>query len=273
MPLLSEHQSNSFTKLCCMGSPGTGKTGALTSLVGAGYKLRILDFDNGLESLKNFIYKDCPDQIGNVEYLTLRDRRKASAIGPQVIGQPKAFITALKMLDRWKYDDIDLGPPSEWGPECILVLDTLTFLSDAAYLFYDSMSTNPDKRSVYGDAQKGILAMLGQMYSDHFETNVIVNSHIVFQETDEGKTKGFPASIGSAINSKINAYFNTVALFETKAGGARTIKTVPTATIDLKNPKPFDMAKEYPIETGLASIFEVLRAKPETKVTPLKRKA
>lgn len=273
MPSLADHQSNDFTKLCNMGNPGTGKTGALTSLVQAGYKLFILDFDNGLETLKNYVLKDCPDKIGNIEYRTLRDKRKATATGPAVIGTPKAFIDCLKMLDRWKYDDVDLGPPAEFGPNCIVILDTLTFLSDSAYLFYDSMSTNPDKRSVFFDAQKGVLAVLSTLYSGHFETNVIVNSHIAFQETDEGKMKGFPASVGSAISSRIGAYFNNIALFETKAGGARTIKTVPTAMIDLKNTKPFDMAKEYPIETGLASIFEVLRAKPETKVTPLKRKA
>ena len=171
-------------------------------------------------------------------------------------------------------DDIDLGPPKEWGPDCILVVDTLTFLSDAAWNFYDSINANPDKRSTFFEAQKGILAVLAQLNSDNFETNVILNSHIVFVDTDEGKTKGFPSTVGKAIASKVNAYFNTVALFETIQGGERRIKTVPTRTIDLKNPRPFDMAKEYPIETGLASIFEVLRAKPaETKITHLKRKA
>ncbi len=272
MPNLSQHQSNEFTKLCVMGNPGTGKTGGLTSLVAAGYKLRILDLDNGLESLKNYVNRECPDKIANIEYRTLRDRRKATAAGPAIIGAPKAFIDTLKMLDRWKYDDTDLGPPSEWGPDCILVLDTLTFLSDAAWNFYDSINANPDKRSTFFEAQKGILAVLSQLNSDQFETNVILNSHIVFVDTDDGKTKGFPSTVGKAIASKVNAYFNTVALFETTAGGKRTIRTVPTRTIDLKNPRPFDMAEEYPIETGLASIFEVLRKQP-AKVTHLKRKA
>ena len=273
MPSLSDHQSNIYTKLCVMGNPGTGKTGGLTSLVAAGYKLRILDLDNGLESLKNYVLKECPDKISSIEYRTLRDNRKASAAGPTMDGAPKAFINALKMMDRWKYDDIDLGPPAEWGPECILVIDTLTFLSDAAWNFYDSINPNPDKRSTFFEAQKGILAVLAQLNSDNFETNVILNSHIVFIDTDEGKTKGFPSTVGKAIASKVNAYFNTVALFETSQGGKRRIKTVPTRTIDLKNPKPFALAEEYPIETGLADIFEILRNKPQAKITPIKRKA
>jgi hypothetical protein len=272
MPNLAEHQSNHYSKLCCMGNPGTGKTGGLTSLVKADYKLFILDYDNGLESLKNFVLKECPEKIGNIEYRSLRDKRKATAAGPAVVGRASAFIDGLKMLDRWKYDDVDFGPPAEWGPDCILVVDTLTFLSDAALNFYEQVSSNPDKRGAYFEAQKGVLAVLSTLYSDHFETNVIVNSHIVFVDTDEGKTKGFPSTVGKAIASKVNAYFNTVALFETNRGGKRRIKTIPTATIDLKNPKPFDMAEEYPIETGLASIFEVLRAQP-AKVTLLKRKA
>ena len=33
--------------------------------------------------------------------------------------------------------------------------------------------------------------------------------------------------------------------------------------IDLKNPKPFAMANSYPIETGLADYFAVLREPPK----------
>ena len=132
MPSLAKHQSNEYTKLLIEGDSGSGKTGALTSLVAAGYKLRILDFDNGLETLKQYVLKECPERINNVEYRTLRDKRKANPAGPIIDGQPKAFVDGLKMLDRWKYDDIDLGVPAEWGPEYVIVLDSLTFFSDAA---------------------------------------------------------------------------------------------------------------------------------------------
>ena len=71
MPSLSNHQSNSFTKVLLCGDSGSGKSGALASLVSAGYTLRILDMDNGLDSLKTFILRDCPDKLNNVEYRTL----------------------------------------------------------------------------------------------------------------------------------------------------------------------------------------------------------
>ena len=84
MPSLAQHQSNEFTKLLIEGDSGSGKTGALASLVGAGYKLRILDMDNGLDSLKSFVMKDCPDKIDNVEFRTLRDEYSSSPAGPLV---------------------------------------------------------------------------------------------------------------------------------------------------------------------------------------------
>ena len=34
--------------------------------------------------------------------------------------------------------------------------------------------------------------------------------------------------------------------------------------IDLKNPKPFEMLPHYPISTGLADFFAVLREVPKT---------
>ena len=55
MPPIGSHQSTNSTKLMLLGESGAGKSGALASLVTAGYKLRILDFDNGLDTLKNYL--------------------------------------------------------------------------------------------------------------------------------------------------------------------------------------------------------------------------
>src|SRR5450631_4219058 len=224
MPSLSKHQSNMYTKLLIEGDSGSGKTGALCSLVAAGYKLRILDFDNGLETLKQYVMKECPNYVDNVEFRTLRDQRLASADGP-IIKSPRAFVEAIKMLDRWRYklDDgteIDLGVPAEWGPDCILVVDSLTFMSDAAFDFREPLAPKGrdgkyDMRAVYKDAQDAIENVLALLTSESFETNVIVISHIRYMERLDGITKGYPKSIGSALSPTIPAYFNSVAQFET----------------------------------------------------------
>ena len=274
MPNLAQHQSNNFTKMLLEGDSGSGKTGALTSLVAAGYKLRILDMDNGLETLKQFVSKECPDNLERIDFRTLRDDYKSSALGPIIAGKPKAFVDALKMLDRWKYDDVDLGEPSSWGADCILVVDSLTFLSDAAFIWAQGLNPSAkDPRQWYGQAQEAIEKVLALLTSPSFETNVIVTSHIKYIENPDGSRKGYPTAVGSALSPVIPRYFNSVALCQTSAGGKRTIQTVATAMIDLKNPKPFAMAPSYPIETGLADFFSVLREAPKPKSIKLVRKS
>lgn len=274
MPSLSQHQSNEFTKLLVEGDSGSGKSGALASLVKAGYKLRILDWDNGLEPLKQFVMRDSPDKLDNVEFVSLRDERKAGPEGPTVT-KPTAFMKGIKLLDRWKYknDDgteTDLGVPAEWGSDCILVVDSLTFMSDAAFDFREPLAPKSrdgkyDMRAVYGDAQSAIENVLALLTSESFRTNVIVISHIKYVDNPDGTKKGYPTAVGSALSPVIPRYFNSVALCQTSPGGNRTIQTQATAMIDLKNPKPFAMAKSYPIETGLADFFAVLREPPKTK--------
>ena len=89
MPSLANHQSNQFTKLLLIGDAKSGKTGSLVSLVKAGYKLRILDFDNLLDILKFKVMEECPDKLDNVEFVTVRDAYKAGASGSQIDGKPK----------------------------------------------------------------------------------------------------------------------------------------------------------------------------------------
>lgn len=279
MPSLRNHQSNTFTKMLLEGDSGSGKTGALASLAGAGYKLRILDFDNGLDSLKSYIVKDFGEAaLDNVEFRSLRDERKAGATGPIINGKPKAYIAALKMLDGWKYDDTDLGDPAEWGPDCILVIDSLTFLSDAAFDHYEPLAPKGDSgkydvRAVYKAAQDGIESVLALLTAESFRTNVIVTSHIRYMERPDGTTKGYPTSVGSALSPVIPRYFNTVACCLTGPGGNRSIQTQATAMLDLKNTKPFAAQKSFEIKNGLAEFFKVLRESPSEATEAVKPSA
>lgn len=272
MPSLAQHQSNDFTKLLLSGDSGSGKTGALTSLVAAGYKLRILDMDNGLDPLKTFVLKTCPDEIENVEYRTLRDNYKTTAAGV-IVDKPKAWVTTMKMLDHWKYTDedgtvIDLGPPAAWGPDHIVILDSMTFAGDAAYDWAQSMDPSAkDPRQWYFTAQGQIEQALSLLTSKSFRTNVIVTSHIKYSTNPDGTTKAYPTSVGSALGPEIPRYFNHWAQCTNKAG-KRTIQTAATNMMDLKNTKPFEMLATYPIDTGLADFFAVLRDPPAKLAKP-----
>jgi len=272
MPNLAQHHSNEYTKCIIIGDSGTGKTGCLTSLIRAGFKLGILDMDNGLETLKTYVAKESPELLSNVEYRTLRDTYKASADGPKISGSPKAFVDALRMLDHWRYDDVDLGHPWEWGPDHILVVDSLTFLSDAAFSWAEPLTPKSDrgtsdKRATYAIAQDAVEKVLDLLTGAKYETNVIVTSHVKYVDNPDGTRKGYPTSVGSALSPVIPRYFNTVLLCEVDNAGRRTIRTATTPMITLKNPKPFELGPKYDLSTGLADIFNILRAK-EVKLRP-----
>lgn len=284
MPTLSKHQSHSFVKLLLIGDAKSGKTGSLISLVKAGYKLRILDMDNLLDILVKLINEQCPLLIDTVEARTLRDDRKMTAAGP-ILTKAQAFIDATKMLDRWKYkddsgDEIDLGIPGEWGPDCILVIDSLSRLCDACYDWCESVipkgkSTGEfDGRAVYGNAQDAIESTLAMLTSSSFECNVIVIAHGQYMDLPDGTTKIFPQGVGQKLSPKIPQYFPNYIRY-TNQGGKRKIQLTSDGMIDLANTNPGAMPeKTLPIETGLAEFFAALRDPPQAQPKPkLIRKA
>jgi hypothetical protein len=258
MPNLADHQSSKFTKLLVIGDSGTGKTGALSSLVKAGFKLRIWDYDNGLDSLVQ-VCRHIGADLSLVEFESLRDKYKSTDMGPILDGVPKGFTRGVKLFDKWS----DGSVPSTWGPDTILVLDTLTFFADAAFNWARGM--NPaakEPRQWYFSAQKAVEDCLALLAGPDFQTNVIVNSHIRYQERQDGAVKGYPTAVGSALGPTIPTYFNAMALVQSVGTGTnvkRTIQTAPTALIDLKNPAPFKMAPTLPLETGLADYFRTVR--------------
>jgi|SRR5215472_6531326 len=270
MPKLSAHQSNEFVKVLIVGDPKSGKTSSLVSLVEAGYKLFILDMDNLLDPLKFQILARCPQLIGNVEFRTLRDKRKMTPLGPQIDGPPKAFIDAIRMLDHWKYDDVDFGRPAEWGSDAILVLDSLTRLCDSAFDWREPLtpkgrSGDYDKRATYADSQNAIEEVLAGLTSPLFQTNVIAIGHGQYQPQVVGPDKIFPQGIGQKLSPRIPAYFPNYIRYINR-GGKRTIQLESDSQIDLATAKPLEL-KALPADTGLATLFEALRGVPTKEPT------
>lgn len=250
MPTLNEHQSDEFTKLLYLGDSGSGKTGSLASLLDAGYSFRILDMDNGLDSLKAFGKRE---HFSRVEFVTIRDKYKSSKAGPKIDGTPKAFVEAMDILTEWSAIE---------DPKCILVLDSLSALGRAAYAWANNMNpTAKDKRQVYGAGMNAVEDVLAMLTGESFRMNVIVITHVKYDDGDEGTGKGFANALGKALGPVIPRYFNTMLMAEKSGSGdniRRKIKTMPTNLVDLKIPVP-GIAKELPLETGMATIFAALR--------------
>ena len=275
MPSLRDRQATTLVKLLLLGDAKTGKTGSLASLVAAGYKLRILDFDNLLDYFTNNVLQTCPDMIDNVEYFSIRDKMKGSALGMVMDGAPKAWITGIKMLDRWKYDDVDLGVPAEWGPDTILVIDSLSRFADAAYSFAESVTPSgkggQDGRAVYGNAQRGLEKALAMLTSPTFNTNVIVICHGTYQDMEDGKTKIWPQSIGVKLGPVIPEYFPNYIKYSFESG-KRVIQLDSDSMISLANGNPSALKGKLDVETGLATFFSALREAPKEKPKSLMMK-
>lgn len=261
MAKLSEHQSSKFTKLMLIGDSGTGKTGSLASLV-PDYDLRILDFDNGLDILRAFVTRDCPDRLDSIDFETVRDEFKASKTLGATVTKPQAYVDAAKLLTEWSDGTI----PGNWGPNTIFVLDSLTTMGKSAYEWarvLNQNSNNNDQRAWYKTAQDALENIVAMVTSEAFETNVIIISHVSYSEAD-GLLKGYPSTIGRALGPKIGRYLNNIVLAESSGTGEkvrRTIRIVPNDLIDLKTAVPFAFeGRSLPLETGLADIFRALKA-------------
>jgi hypothetical protein len=104
--------------------------------------------------------------------------------------------------------------------------------------------------------------MIMMLTDEKFECNVIVISHVGYQDMPDGTIKGFMTSIGKALGPTIPKYFNTLVLAETSGSGKsvkRRIKTVPTGVVDLKTPVPFKIESDLDLGTGLAELFALIK--------------
>src|ERR1700733_9823756 len=126
---------NPALPILVVGYPGTAKTGSLASLLNAGYKLRMIDFDGNADPLLQ--YADTA-MLKNLDIAYFEDRMRSGQSFIEPVGIPTAFANALRQLDDWKTQDaegkeVSLGSSSDWGPDTIVVLDSLTKMGDAAF--------------------------------------------------------------------------------------------------------------------------------------------
>lgn len=269
MPSLSTLSSNKPLKILYLGDPGSGKTGSLDALVPK-FKLRIIDFDNLLESLFQMVKKNHPEFLDNVQYQTFTDDLKVPNVPimnaggsvnavPFYNGTPKAFINAIKATDEWE----DKSKPTEWDTTHVLVVDSLSSMSQAAFRYAWAMDPMvKDKRQVYRNAQQLVLNVVQLLGSEKIKCHVILIAHIDYQSNEFNMTKGFARTIGSALRDQIADKFNCVLMAQSVGSGTavrREIKTVSTGIVDLKNPVSFAVKDPLPLETGLADFFAAVR--------------
>lgn len=270
MATLNNLRREKPVKMLLLGDSGTGKTGALGSLVrDASQELLMYDFDNGLSILGDA--KVIPPTLASkVHYQTFTDKYKTVGAKTMIDGVPKAWSESLKQLTHWRDGDEDLGQSSTWGTDKTIVIDSLTFWAKAAMnhiLMLNGRMGQRPYQSDWGEAQDLVEGALSLLYSKDIKCNVVVNCHIAYIPTPETADKenpilrGLPMSLGKALSPKIPRYFDVVVQARTKGQGAQTkrvILTQPTGGVELKLPVLEGLPSELPLDTGLATIFNHL---------------
>lgn len=262
MPALTNIKEHKPLKIMHIGDSGSGKTGALASLVKAGFKPVIMDFDNGLDILSSVVPSDL---LGNIFYSTFKDEYKS--VGGKVIpkGQAKAWSNALKFLETGKTPEGDeFLSVDKLGREHVLVIDSLTMASQAAMLQVLQVNNRlleAPFQSDWGEAQRIVEGLVQWLTSDQVKCHVVVNTHISYIDLQGGVTKGYPSSIGKALSAKIPRYFNTILLAQSKGSGKsakRMITALPQGVVETKALIPADKLPEgWDVTTGLAEFFKL----------------
>ncbi len=283
MPPLDQIKQEAPVKALVIAESGSGKTGAIASLANAGFKIRILDFDNGVAPLANWVEKD---KLANVEACTLIDKLTDVGGKPTAMS-PDAATRAQTLLTHWRYyiDDegkvkpthkapegktlIDLGKPASvalypgWGLDTVLVIDSLSFFAKAAMnyvLMLASRQSIGPRIQDWGEAMNIVEATLAALYDPSVRCNVIVNTHVEYQKDEAtGALRGLPLAIGNKLTPKIPRYFNTVVSFRTKGAGAsatRVMSLKPFGLLELKTPLK-EPPEELPIASAWADFFKL----------------
>lgn len=258
-------------KILLLGDPGSGKTGSLASLAKAGYNLRIMDFDNGTEILRNLL---TPEEYARCSIVPLQDHRTAKRL--PVLGQggsvqgytvraipakADAWQRAINLVFDWKTEKHSYGSVYDWTSKEVLVLDSLTHMWRAAMSFIlainNRLGQNPTQPE-WGTCQGMILDVLATFFDASIKCNVVFCAHISYDTDQNEILHGLPSGPGKALNKEIGTYFNHTIRAAT-VGKRHTILTESDGVIELKSAAPGRVKPSYPIESGLADYFAAVR--------------
>ena len=248
MPEFEKYEQSDRIKLLLVGDAGAGKTGLLATLANAGYNLRIIDLDNKLRILRQYLTED---GVKHVRYATLVDKHDQATAYNEVVSL---------IFTRWKIGEEDLGHISTWGPQDILVIDSMTMLGEAAKR--EAMKTNGKSfkenlsQADWGCAQRYLQNMVAYINSNHIKCHIIVITHLEYID-ESGTSKAYPNACGRSLNTKVARYFENVVRVDTKPNDKRVLRTKSDFRMDLMTsaPKTVDAEEEY----DLAKLFAKLQ--------------
>lgn len=306
MANLSELSELTPVKALLCGHSGTGKTGALASLAMAGFKLRVMDVDNGISVLASVLKEKKPSALSLVEAITVNPvfsaRLKNGATQLVNTNAGEIYSKYLSIFENgWKDkngkgEETNLGKPSEWGPDTILVFDSLdVFCAKIGRALQQLNSYGKMTPALYGDAQTLAIAFFDLLMGASLKCHVLCMTHIdVFDPNKKNIMGGeeenvasmsanellakkesvalpvefIPAVIGQAAGKKILSYANNNWIFSAKNVNGKWERNIyPNGDEKMLGKcTATSLPQALPISTGLLTIFNALGWKgPEQK--------
>jgi hypothetical protein len=284
MPKLSDPEAQPPIRGLLVGDSGTGKTGALASLVRAGFNLYLADFDNGHEILRNVLIKHAAEDgkpknfyLDKVDVEVCRDKygfQGVSAVPKDARAWAKGIKYIETVLNKGTWNDI-------------LAIDSMSFAAKSAMIYTLKINNRLLVRpyeSDWGDAQRLVESLAAMLDNDAIRCHIIATAHLAYsggkerittkgpdgknvtELIDAGPERGLPSMIGKAINPVIPRYFNHTLLTRSVGSGnalKQTIHTRAFDTIELKNTNPGVIKPEYPLASGLADYFKDAGVTPQ----------
>jgi hypothetical protein len=275
--------------------PGDGKTGSIVSLAEAGFNIRFLDYDGNLEPLHAYASDEA---LSRIDAVTLQDKTADVGENNKYIASadvPTAFTRGYKLLTKgWKYTDdgeaVDLGKASEWGPDTVVVLDSLSAMGEAsmrrAMSGHNKTPFNMTSQ-VWGHAAADQTEFIKMLAFSKNRFHVVVLAHKrplsaadIITQNDDAKgnekiketklemlellppAKEYPIAITRNLSRTIAKELPTLLTIERKFKNGqerRFLRTHSVADWDVGVKIAGKGVKSsYPIETGLADLFKDL---------------
>lgn len=274
-----------------VGKPGSAKTGSLASLINAGFKLRVLAYDKLHNMRPLHAYADPVLLRRNVDIALLEDplvmTDDMKTIEPD--GVPTAYRQGSKLLDRWRYKredgtEVDLGRSREWGPDTIVVLDSVTSQGDAAIRYARAMSSHTSTTTTDQDFNRAMemqQSFLEKLLSSRTRHHVIVLAHLKVVspnverkgDTDlqikvkEGigdilESELLPSFLGKALPRIVGRNFDAVIesrrVIRANGEVAYELNARSRAELDLRLASKEKLPKSFDIADGQLRIFDAL---------------
>lgn len=264
MTNMKDHPASTRVKALICGESGAGKTTLIGTLANAGFKARVFDFDNGLDILLALV---APASIDNISYMSFNST------------DPTSIKRMLDIFKKgWHDDSEDLGSIKDWGPDTVVVLDSLTFAGQAALRAakaQNGVAPNAQQfdRALYGVAQNTLeYDIISNLCNDAVvHCNVLVNTHIQYTENEVGIQKMFPSiGAGKALVKHIGNYFNNVWRIDVRQNGTRCIRTESDHMMSLKCSAPRTLDKEEAFDLG--AVFNKILSSSKERITAASKK-